>query len=58
MSVETKQMTCVNNEGYEDCLTVGKEYLVTIEYFPSGDSMKKMTDDNGEFLQTMIDRFE
>jgi len=49
-------MTCVNNTGYEDCLTLGKKYEVEVEYI-EGSSMKKVLDDSGEPLQTMLDRF-
>lgn len=53
-----KKMKCVNNNDYEKCLTLGKVYNVHIHDVGSGNSMKKLKDDNGEFLQTMIDRFE
>lgn len=50
-------MKCINNRDYEDCLTLGKIYDVQIEEVGNRDSMKKLLDDNGEFLQTMLDRF-
>lgn len=49
-----KMMRCVNNWDYEDCLTLDKIYEVEI----CEDGMKKFIDDNGESLQTMLDRFE
>lgn len=50
-------MKCIDNRDYEDCLTVGKVYEVEIEIMGTAATMKKLLDDNGEFLQTMLDRF-
>ncbi|MGG1571564.1 hypothetical protein [Fictibacillus sp. NRS-1165] len=58
MSIETKRMRCVNNIDYEDCLTKGGIYDVEMENLGNGESMKKLNDDNGDFLQTMLGRFE
>lgn len=52
------KMQCVNNRDYEDCMTIGKVYDVDIEDMEHGNSMKKFLDDNGNFLQTMLDRFK
>ena len=50
-------MKCIDNHDYVECLTVGKVYEVEIEDMGAAGSMKKLMDDNGEFLQTMLDRF-
>lgn len=55
---DKKTLRCVDNTDYVNCLTLGKEYEVEIEYVSLFDSMKKVTDDNGECLQTMVDRFK
>ena len=47
------QLTCVNNKNYEQCLTLGKTYLVK-----EVDGMQEVVDDNGEWLQTILKRFE
>lgn len=54
----TLEMICINNSTYEKCLTVGKAYLVTIEGPNKENPMYSLKDDNGDFLQTMINRFE
>lgn len=46
-------MVCVNNSEYEDCLTLGKVYLVK-----EVDGMQQLIDDNGEWLQTALRRFQ
>ena len=51
------KMVCINNVNYENCLTVGKVYDVEMESISTG-TMYKVIDDNGEFLQTMVDRFK
>jgi len=50
---------CINNWDYEDCLTVGKMYKVEVEFINDDkDIMYKFVDDNGEPLQSMINRFK
>jgi hypothetical protein len=51
-------MKCINNKDYEDCMTIGKTYLVEMKDEGRSDSMKRFIADNGETLQTMLDRFE
>lgn len=53
-----KKLKCIDNRDYEQCLTIGKVYDVEIEELGNGSSMKKLKDNNGEFLQTMVERFE
>lgn len=50
------RMKCISNNTYEDCLTVGKEYDVRQEYVGNG-IMKHVVDDNGEWLNTMMELF-
>lgn len=57
MTKIVKAMKCVNNKEYEDCMTIGKIYEVEIEKIGKNNSMKIFKDDNGEFLQTMLDKF-
>ncbi|PLS19174.1 hypothetical protein CVD28_01845 [Bacillus sp. M6-12] len=52
-----KQMKCIDNSTYEDCLTVGKIYEVELEPVGKEDTMYHLIDDNGDALQTMIHRF-
>lgn len=54
MNKEFKEMVCVDNSTYEDCLTLGKTY----EVYQDPHGMYHLHDDDNEALQTMIDRFE
>lgn len=51
-------MKCINNTDYEDCMTIGNVYDVEVEEMENGAKMHKFLDDNGDFLQSMLPRFE
>lgn len=53
-----KKMICIANWDYEDCLTLGKSYHVSIESLDNNLNMYHVFDDNGEPLQSMIERFK
>ena len=52
-----KLMTCINTRDYYECLTYGSPYWVEIEDLGNGQKMYKFKDDNGEPLQSMMNRF-
>ena len=54
--ISVKQMVCVNNIDYEDCMTIDKSYEVTLRDF-GGQTMYSFLDDNNEPLQTLAERF-
>lgn len=53
----TKKMICKDISGFENRITLDKEYIVTIEEKEDGSTIKRFRDDNNIFSQTTLDLF-